>query len=239
MSYTKIIRSGTLTEVYEYEKKPIPYEKRKAYRPRKRSSRNLFVTNRDSRNLRRLKKHFERIIFSNLSATDKPALITLTMFEVMPIEQAYIAYTDFIHRLRRVYGKSFSYVAVPEFQKRGAVHFHALFWGLPEKLIDEERNTRNIQRLWLRGFVDCVPTDGSYALARYLSKYMSKAMQDSRLRYQKAYTCSRNIMRPVSFSTDLLDEYADILGVGDKTLVNSRTFDTMWLGKATYKLYKN
>jgi len=70
---------------------------------------------------------------------------------------------------------------------------------------------------------------------------MSKAMQDVRLGGEKAYYASRNIMRPVSISANSLAKYKieviqqEVIHTGE--LLNEREFDTMWLGRCTYKRY--
>src|SRR5690606_27837965 len=98
--------------------------------------------------------------------------------------------------LRNKFGKAFSYIAVSEFQKRGAIHFHALFWGLPAEVFSQERQTRTIALIWKQGFVYMKETDGNDKLSSYLAKYMVKTFTDPRLKNKKAYLASRNIKRP-------------------------------------------
>jgi hypothetical protein len=129
-------------------------------------------------------------------------------------------------------------VLVPEFQKRGAVHFHALYWGLPEALFRKERETRTLSRLWGHGFVFLKETDGHEKLAFYLAKYFTKAYQDPRLRNQKSYVASRNVKRPIVqkgpfIMSMVLDEY----GVTEEPLVD-RTYTTKWLGEGRYRLFQ-
>jgi len=157
-------------------------------------------------------------------------------------------------RSRRRYGKAVRYIAVPEFQERGAVHFHCLFWGVPEKAIEDEapknvdvegvvsvkRGSRAIQHLWSYGYVDCLPTDGSPKLAFYVAKYMHKAVLDERIRGQKSYSCSRNVMRPMSVATKSGSSFAlDAWGVKLSTAepLHEKFFDTYWLGRGRYRSY--
>ena len=137
------------------------------------------------------------------------------------------------------------------------MHFHCLFWGLPQELgckgryvkwgryirfIHEcepgrqcERRTRDIQALWQRGFVDCRVTDGNAALAGYLSKYMQKSMHDARLVGRQAYSCSRNILRPVLAASSTLSNYLGEIIPVDNVPLQTFEFETRFLGRAIYQ----
>lgn len=190
-------------------------------------------------NVRRASNVFRRIVAANLSENDLPLLITLTYRENM--DDLTIGYHDFrafVQALRYKYGKSFKYICVPEFQKRGAVHFHALFWRLPVEVFTDERRTRTIAAMWDKGWVDMKVTDGNEKISGYLAKYMAKAFTDPRLKNQKAYTASKNIDRPrvVSgnyFFWPLIDEYT----LNSSPLID-KEFSTKWLGKCRYRHYR-
>lgn len=251
--YLKIIKFGSCYETYTYEKEPHPPIR---YGKREPRERHRDTGRRAPANARRTRKAFIRIVRSNLGTAELPALVTLTMLSIVRIEVGYLCLTHFMAFLRRTLGKEFRYVAVPEFQKRGAVHFHILFWGLPQEIVQNEtpaffecgeienervgeikRGNRTLQHYWALGFVDCVPTDGHPKLAGYLAKYMSKSMSDDRIAGQKAYACSRNIMRPLSFSS--AQGFAELgegfWSRGGKVLAD-RTYKTQWLGEAHYTL---
>jgi len=238
VSYIKWVQSGTLLERYEYEKN-LPIHRRKPAKAQGRPRDRQFRP-RSYQNLRRAERAFRRIVRANLVGDSKPALLTLTMLQELSLSASVKLFTAFIARLRRDHGQTFRYIAVPEFQKRGAVHFHVLVWGL-NQYAQEESETRYFARLWLRGFCDCVITDGSPKLAGYLSKYMSKSLQDIRLGGEKAYYASRNSLRPVSVSAHSVAEYKievikqEVIHTGE--LLNERTFDTLWLGKCHYQRF--
>jgi len=234
VGYSKVIQSGNILEIYEYQKQ-LPERRNK---PKKDRVGGKKSATRRSDNASRLKRHFIRLAGANLVGTECPLFFTFTMVEIVRIEIAYRIFTAFIQKLRRQYGLHWRYIAVPEFQKRGAVHFHVLFWGLPEKIEIDERNTRTIQRLWARGFVDCFRTDGSPKLVGYLTKYMSKAMFDQRLFGAKAYSASRNALRPLLFRLDEeFDDVADYFLPVSNSPLQDRQFMTQWLGKGRYRLY--
>lgn len=235
MPYTKTIRSGNLLEIYRYEKEPVQNRVKRAKRGVKRHSASYA---RRVDNVKRLRKTFVRLVRSNLDGVECPAFLTLTFARVVRLPFAYGELGRFIKRLRIRFGSKWRYIAVPEFQKRGAVHFHLLVWGWHEDVINHERDLRILQRIWACGTVDIFRTDGSIKLAGYLGKYMSKAVCDKRLLSQKAYVSSTNIMRPVSYSLGSVADYAlDLWGVDNSCLQSEHVFDTLWLGRCTYKSF--
>ncbi len=249
--YVKIIISGKNLETYEYERKPNPIRRRNRRKSKDTDGdENLGVSGQDTFSERKLGKRqdharhagmdFRRLVTSNLVGTELPVLVTLTYKEnITDISVGYKDYRSFIQSLRYKYGKVFRYVCVPEFQGRGAVHFHALFWGLPAELFLHERKTRLLAGIWAKGFVYVKFTDGHEKISSYLSKYMQKAFIDPRLRNQKAYVASRNIKRPYvksgSFSVSyIIDDYVG----DDSSPVIDKTYDTKWLGKCRYRVFK-
>jgi hypothetical protein len=190
-------------------------------------------------NARRASMAFRRIITSNLVGAGAAILVTLTYADnFTDLTGAYQHTTAFNQSLRYRYGKAFSYVFVPEFQKRGAVHFHALYWGLPEELFHEERKNRTLSKIWGHGFVFLKETDGNEKLAFYLAKYFTKAFVDPRLVNFKCYVASRNVKRPLvqmgPFNIDMvLEDY----GAEQEPIID-RTYSTHWLGEGRYRLFK-
>lgn len=250
MGYNKIIISGDSVELYQYEKN-ISLYRSVGKRVKDRSTISLLSPDRKDAfsdrelgkrrdNAKRARMAFSRLVRSNLGGLDRPLLFTLTYQEnETDLGRAYKDFTSFIQALRFRFGKSFKYIAVPEFQKRGAVHFHALFWGLSEELVFSERKTRFFAGLWARGFLYIKETDGNEKLSFYLAKYMSKSYVDPRLKGFKAYVASRNCSRPsiiagISPVWPILDD----LGLSPDTLLQSKEYMTQWLGRGRYKLFK-
>lgn len=92
--------------------------------------------------------------------------------------------------------------------------------------------------LWGHGYVDVYQTDGHQKLSTYLTKYMAKTFTDYRLLGQKAYTCSRNLIRPeiMSVSNFGLDTLLNDFEVENPEI--DKTYDTHWLGKGRHRIYK-
>jgi len=235
MAYIKAIKSGNLIEHWTFEREPSPQrlKKRAPRAPR------VASTERRPDAIAACKKAFRRLVRANLDPKSPPALLTLTMRDIVSVSEAYKAFTLFGKRLRTMYGSDISYIAVPEFQKRGAVHFHILMFGLKDEDISNERKTRRIAELWGYGFVDILSTDGSPKLASYLAKYMSKAMHDHRLVGKRAYSASRNVLRPVLANTPLMLAFClNSWGVGvDNSVAMQKEYDTLFLGRCIYKQF--
>lgn len=244
--HIKVFQSGKFVEVYEYERPCISVPRTNLKGQKRVTKRYNQNVTRRADSIRRTTKHFRRLVRANLSTSAPPALLTLTIAAVVPFKTSRLYFREFYARLRYVF-PGFRYIAVPEWQERGAIHFHCLVWGLPSFLVCAcgkgkkhtcgERQLRAIQCAWQRGFCDIRATDGSPALARYLAKYMSKAMSDDRLFGQRAYCVSSGLVRPVSLSLSsavgfALEEFAK-----DDALVCRRVFGTQFLGACRYSAY--
>lgn len=234
--YTKIIQSGSLLEVFEYEK--TPHVVRRVSQKRRRGKR--FPANKARRwdNIARCRKNFIRLVSSNLSGKNPPSFFTFTFVECKSVEVAFREWSCFWVRMRKMFGAKLKFIVVPEFQKRGDVHFHSLIWGLDDDIVNNERSHRSIQNIWSYGYVDGISTDGNVALAGYMGKYMSKAMHDERLMGKKAYSASRGLVRPVSVSSETPSvEFLELLGFGKEKPEYTKEFNTDWLGRAVYSVY--
>jgi len=148
VQYTKIVQSGDLIEIYEYEKKPTP--KRNSSKAKDRRKKTFFngrKKTRTHRSAQRAYQNFRRLCRSQLATTDSPHMLTLTMVGINTLPESYRLFTKFTVRTRKRFPK-FQWIAVPEFQRRGAVHFHVLAWGLPYDAHITELRTREIQGYW-------------------------------------------------------------------------------------------
>lgn len=255
MSYIKVTTYGDYVEINEYEHDLIRnHDGRAGRRSSAISNDNLGASGEDSLSERdtsnevgrrsdnawRASMAFRRLVSANLGRGSAPPLLATLTYRsnFTELSAAYKHFTTFAQSLRRKFGNEFKYLCVPEFQKRGAVHFHAFFWGLPEEVFLLERKNRTLAQIWSHGFVDLKRTDGAGALAGYLAKYLTKAYEDPRLKNQKAYVASRNIIRPEVFAGNFsADRILFELGVNSDPEI-SREYNTKWFGRATYRKYK-
>jgi len=252
MAYSKAILSGSRLEYWNYERTPPQrFNRSNAKRGQYRKD-----ARRRADNARRTRENFKRLVAANLTRDSNPALLTLTVYRGLSTATAFLYLRELFRTLRDVRNWNIRHISVVEYQKRGTIHFHCLVWGLPDEIICThkrgtshalcrnrgkcERTTRNIQRLWSAGYVDCIETDGHPKLAGYLAKYMSKAMSDIRLGGEKAYSASRNILRPMQVGSGAIDnEIKDLLGIGlNDTPTHVHKFQTAWLGQCTYQAFQ-
>ncbi len=252
MGYKKLVVFGNNAELYEYERDlGLRVYKRGIRRPKSDVNLPDLATDGETAlqeerrlgkrkdNAQRASVAFKRLVLSNLDGIEQPLLVTLTHAEnLTDLKCGYKNYTTFIQALRYKFGKTFKYICVPEFQKRGSVHFHALFWGLPTHLFFSERKTRELANLWGHGYIFLKETDGNEKLSSYLVKYMAKAFLAPELKNQKAFIASRNCKRPVSIGgidaiSLVLDDY-----LGENAIAyREQTYDTHYLGKCRNRSY--
>jgi hypothetical protein len=260
MGYKRFIAYGRNVELYEYEKDFIPFTGQKRRVERKpvlygvaESGSVAFSVEQErlgkrKDNAQRASMAFRRLVLANLAGVENPLLLTLTYAEnFKDLRGGYCDFHSFMQVLRRRYGKVFKYIAVPEFQVRGAVHFHSLLWGLRfdqiGKLIPfSQVGIRNLidTPFWKHGFAFLKETDGHEKLSSYLVKYMAKAFISAELHNQKAYVSSRNCSRPVSVGgvvdiDYLLDEYVGVSPVP----YEQKSYETTRLGLCKRSLFYN
>jgi len=253
MGYNKIISYGKIVEIYHYEERPRSTGRKKAATtgaatvPLLSSDRqNVHAEKqppkvRTREHARRAVLSFRRLVAANLGGNDNPVLASLTYREnIDDLGRCRKDFNAFAKALRDTFDNGLRYICVAEFQKRGAVHFHALIWGLPKGTVDRERSSRLVASLWGQGFVDLVQTDGNIKIASYLAKYMGKMFADPRLAGRKAYIASRNILRPMIDKDALIMPYfygANGIDLSTATIFDKREYDTQWLGRCNYKQY--
>jgi hypothetical protein len=121
--------------------------------------------------------------------------LTLTFVDnITDIEIANEEFTAFIRRLNYEITNSIKaylkYVVVIEFQKRGAVHYHAIFFNLP--FLEKKR----IEAIWGNGWIKIKAIDDVKDVGFYVTKYMSKNFDDDRLKGHKCYFVSDGLIKP-------------------------------------------
>lgn len=191
MTYQKVVIAGQQFEIFKYEGYPRNVGKRRGTvsdssgvddisESRKDAGKPVQSTpERKDQNIRRAALSFRRLVLSNLRGPDNPVLVTLTYKEVLSdIDTARKDFNAFAKALKSVCDVAPRYLCTLEYQARGAIHFHALIWGIRPTIIESERSARMVARLWGHGFVDVIKTDGSVKLATYLAKYMAKVFAD-------------------------------------------------------------
>jgi hypothetical protein len=196
---SKIIISGSIIEVFDYEKEvwqgPLPNQNRPKANQGPRAKRGI----RSEKSFLSAKSRFKRLITANINVIDdklRPRFVTFTFEEnITEIRKANICFTKFIRKFNAFLGYKKShlqYGKVIEFQKRGAVHYHVIFFNLPyfKNMYDE------MYELWGHGWVISKKINHIKDLSSYVCKYMTEDMNDDRLFGEKCYSTSKNLKKP-------------------------------------------
>lgn len=129
------------------------------------------------------------------------SFLTLTFAEnVKDIDYANKCFNSWLTSIRQIF-PDFSYLCVPEFQKRGAVHYHLLSnleVGGELLPIQSEKKKMYDVRFWKYGFTsafDLKLADDRFNVSLYVCKYLYKDI-DSRLFGRKKIMHSRNLNLP-------------------------------------------
>ena len=177
--------------------------------------------------------------------------LTLTFKEnIWDLEYANEEFHKFIKRLNyRITGskKAFlKYVCVVEFQKRGAVHYHVLFFNMP--YVPQEE----LAEVWGHGFVGINAVDHVDDLGAYLGKYMIKAMEGEddddpdgggsggkrrRDKGKNRYFVSRGLIKPEVIPVKTLEELERVATALAPYQVYEIQFETEYYGKVLYRQY--
>lgn len=186
------------------------------------------------KNIMRTRNTVRRLILSNFDTTAKFWTFTFDDKKVpseisRDIESSNRLWKAFIQRMRRRY-PNFKYLAVLEFQKRGAVHYHCLC-DLPYV------KQRVIQDIWGNGYVSVNRIKHVDNLGAYVVKYMTKDLTDDRFFGSKTYQCSKGLERPLEYRGKDADKLIEALELGQKKEVFTNHYESEYLGQIVYKEY--
>lgn len=214
LSHYKIIKSGNVFEIY-HSKHIIGYNLTSSNRENKPGGTHKKNIHRNS--IKRSRDAVARIINANVwtykdsnNEIYTPQFITLTFKEnITNIENTNYYYNKFIKRLNYQLLKQkrnkIQYINIIEFQKKGRIHFHAIFFNL--FLLEHERTNRWLAMIWSHGFIEVEPLKKSKDIAGYLTKYLTKDTIDERLLTKKKYYCSRGIKRPIVITDEEMAQH--------------------------------
>ena len=182
ITLNKAIKTGKFIELYSY-KTPIQY----GYKipPTYRQINNTTVKkDHQKQSSIRAKNKIRRLIIGNIYHYQqyKPSFLTLTFKEnITLIKDANYQFTLFIKRINYFLGYKIRYVSVPEFQKRGAVHYHLIIFNT------SFISAIKIEEIWANGDIEITLANRGYKAFNYITKYISKTFEDERYKNQKRY----------------------------------------------------
>jgi len=194
----------------------------------------------DIKNINRSKLEMQRLIKTNEDVFK--TFVTLTFEDnVTDISYANDKFTNWRRYIKKV-KSDFKYVCVPEFQKRGAVHYHLLtnidytdfsLFSKEEKRIYKPGKGWSIFRTlnsWSHGFSNVQDMENVNVVG-YLTKYMTKDIDD-RLWGHRRYLYSQNLKKPSVSYLDLeTANVTDFLMFHDKLKDYTENYKGMYADK--------
>ncbi len=228
-SNVKIIETGNIFEVFYYE---FPYSYNfGAYR------RNAVLLERDTLindrrdAITRAQSKIRRLVNANAFVYGcMPIFVTYTFKQnLQDITIANKLFTAHIRSMKKKHFGKLRYLAVPELQKRGAIHYHVVFFDLP--FIDGIK--RIFENQWAHGFLQVKAIKHVRNIGAYVSKYFAKQWYKSRLRGEKSYFTSFNLYQPKLHRG--LDAIPALCTMKEEL---SQSYDSSKLGRVIYKQYK-
>jgi hypothetical protein len=195
---------------------------------------------------RRSKKQFTRLIHANTNVWPEPSgkilppsFLSLTFAEnITNLKEANAHFSRFIKRLNYLSSNGnkkslLKYIVVPEFQKRGAVHYHVLFFNLPH--IKKEK----IAEAWGFGFIDIKKSKNVDKAIHYMTKYMSKELGSNMPKSARRYFSSNNLKKPITSRNEkqikfFMDLYSERL---EKIKTFEKQYTSKYSGDFNYFVY--
>lgn len=188
------------------------------------------------------------LVLSNRS--NLKTFITLTFKDnIKDLTYANKIFNNYCKAVRRHY-PDFIYIGVPEFQKRGAVHYHILTnLSLSDckafRLQDNEEDKYDAIQ-WSHGFssvFDLSMTDEKFNISAYMGKYFFKDIDNrlfGRQKVLRSQNCKKPIVTRLNKMSDEYDEFflkvSNMKLVSDKTIL-SKSYEIMSINYKVFKAY--
>ena len=157
----------------------------------------------------RSREKIRRLALKNFSNGD--VFMTITFAEnIQDVDYAHNELKKFMKRFRYRYGEQIPYLAVMEYQKRGAIHYHCLMGCDLGNLAESDKREAKedeVSAIWGHGFVDLLEINSVDNVGAYLVKYLLKDLGKERVSGKKHYLCSKGLDKPeyVKDTTVVLD----------------------------------
>lgn len=227
----KILISGKHVEVYKYKKRVWRDFQRDEIAFIIPVQLNLFQTKKSQKqktkeSLNRARTQIRRLVNSN---TQLNKFLTLTFAKnVSDLKKANYIFNQFIKRISYQY-PNFEYLAVPEFQKRGAVHYH-LLCKLPYIKVSE------LEKIWGQGFIKINRINDIENVGAYICKYLNKDMFDERTFRKKKFFRCQTLTEPVEITGYQATMFIEKFLFSLKPIFEMY-FESEWIGEVEYKAY--
>lgn len=251
--YRKIIVTGHVVEIYEYEKAPMDspeFAKKDTYKPfdyddvempkkEDREDERRKQTVRDARNTTR------RLAIKNFESGDKFLTLTFDPKRFTEEQLRDVAFTDdlfkkFIMRFNYRFKIKLKYIAVREFHKSGRIHYHMICDWKKELIFEDEiRENESFlgEKVWKHGFVDIKQLDHVDNVGAYIIKYMTKNVAIEFFKGKKVYLCSKGLERPFIYRGKEADLIIKMYELDTKKEVFTNSYESEYLGQIVYSEY--
>lgn len=215
--FKKVIYSYNTLEYLKYSRPVhVGIKRTKKYKKTKNKVKKINYTS---------KTKLRRLIQSN---PDLNKFVTLTFADnVSDLKTANYEFKKFILRFKYEFD-NIKYIAVPEFQKRGAVHYHVL-------MNFDYIKSNQFAEIWQQGFIKIKELSTLNGISVYMTKYLTKAIEDVRYFKKKKYFTSRNILKPLVFYDD---QAAGLLNIINKKKEFDKKYYSPYNGYINYKSFK-
>lgn len=231
----KAIISGDILEFYEYERGILKGAASKGGRH------NICVDDDKKEKNKadvcyRARKTLRRLVNSNIGCYGRDftaKFVTLTFREhVTDLKTANYEFTKFMKRLNyeifNTKKSNLRYIVVPEFTKKGRIHYHVIFFNIPYIKADL------VAEIWGHGFIKINAIDQVDNVGAYVSKYITK--DNDKIQGMKSYFASRGLLKPIEIENEKeVQNLAD--SVPFEKLVYENSFSNEYTGIITYKQY--
>jgi hypothetical protein len=239
-SNVKVILSGRFIESYEYEK-PVILNKRPSSKEKPASQlpeyEQFFLKVARSIEYRKRTKSrvigaVQRLVESNFNKDS--IFLTLTFndennFDIFNLKDCNYIFHNFIVKLRGVFN-DMKYLAVPEFQKRGAVHYHLI---INRPYIDK----KIIRKFWKYGFIRVSDIYYLQGIGNYFTKYLTKNSDDERLFGKRSFFTSKNLRHPKKVYGEIAKRFVNALAGNKIKPYYSNFYISEFNGVVRYKKY--
>lgn len=171
------------------------------------------------------KKHFSLSDFFFLTLTFADEKYT----DLDLANKQWSLFTQRLNRHCKKYGyDNLKYISVPEFTKKGRVHYHVLFFNFSRGMFEKQ----SLAKIWSLGHIHLRPLKKIRSVAGYISKYLTKDTISHPMSKKTYFTSKKGIKRPLKkISTSPLTNKTRGLELLHTTEYQSP------LGRVVYKRY--
>lgn len=237
LTRTRVILSGYFIEAYQYEK-PIKLNRRPPQENNVIREELLEETKKVRREEYRKRTKtrvigmVQRLVESNFNR--ESIFLTLTFnnqnkFDITDLKVCNLKVHGFMIKLKEE-SANLKYLIVPEFQKRGAVHYHLI---INRPFIEK----RLIQKFWKYGFIKVKDIYYLEGIGNYFTKYLTKNSDDERLFGKRSFFTSKNFRRPKTAYGEYAEKIIDRLKERNINPYYKKSYQSEYNGVVQYGKY--